>query len=211
MTRFSKSILLFAGLALAITALTGLATRVAPDVAVTAQAQSMDKDKLTARMIELDSAISDLKQRIASNPKDENLQVELAAASAEYDAISAQMGGDRAPLRTEDERSVGKSSPAPNLPNGAIGVIPPAGSGCVITTTFASQSTPTASPTGPAVVSSTLVVAGAGPYLWDLNLQTVLTHTFAADLDITLQSPAGTIVTLTTDNGAGTTCWISAR
>jgi subtilisin-like proprotein convertase family protein len=37
----------------------------------------------------------------------------------------------------------------------------------------------------------------------NVGLQTFLTHTFAADLDITLRSPAGTIVTVTTDNGAG--------
>jgi subtilisin-like proprotein convertase family protein len=70
------------------------------------------------------------------------------------------------------------------------------------TATF-TQSTPTAIPTGPAVVTSTVVVSGAGPYLFDLDLTTNLTHTFAADLDITLTSPAGTVVTLTTDNGAG--------
>ena len=34
-------------------------------------------------------------------------------------------------------------------------------------------------------------------------MTTNITHTFAADLDITLTSPAGTVVTLTTDNGAG--------
>jgi subtilisin-like proprotein convertase family protein len=65
------------------------------------------------------------------------------------------------------------------------------------------QSTPLAIPTGPAVVSSTLSVMGAGTSLFDVNLTTNLTHTFAADLDITLMSPAGTVVTLTTDNGAG--------
>ncbi|MDX1998656.1 MAG: IPTL-CTERM sorting domain-containing protein, partial [Thermoanaerobaculia bacterium] len=43
----------------------------------------------------------------------------------------------------------------------------------------------------------------AGTSICDLNLTTVLQHTFSAYLDITLQSPAGTIVTLTTDNGAG--------
>jgi subtilisin-like proprotein convertase family protein len=58
-------------------------------------------------------------------------------------------------------------------------------------------------PTGPAVVTSTLVVAGAPTYLSDLDVTTFITHTFAADLDITLTSPAGTVVTLTTDNGAG--------
>jgi subtilisin-like proprotein convertase family protein len=65
------------------------------------------------------------------------------------------------------------------------------------------QSTPTAVPTGPAVVTSTLLVSGAPTYLMSVDLDTNLTHTFAADVDITLMSPAGTVVTLTTDNGAG--------
>lgn len=72
-----------------------------------------------------------------------------------------------------------------------------------VVTTTTTQSTPTAIPTGPAVVTSSLVVSGGGTYLSDLNLETFLTHTFAADLDITIASPAGTVVTLTTDNGAG--------
>jgi subtilisin-like proprotein convertase family protein len=78
---------------------------------------------------------------------------------------------------------------------------PPAG--MVLSQTSVVQTTPVPIATGPVVVSSSLQVSGAGPYLWDLDLTTNLTHTFAADLDITIQSPAGTIVTLTTDNGAG--------
>jgi subtilisin-like proprotein convertase family protein len=50
------------------------------------------------------------------------------------------------------------------------------------------------------VLTSTLMVSGAGPYLFDLDLTTQLTHTFARALDITLTTPAGTVVTLTTDN-----------
>ncbi len=65
------------------------------------------------------------------------------------------------------------------------------------------NSIPTAIPTGPAVVTSTISVAGAGTYLLDVNLVTFITHTAAFNLDITIQSPAGTVVTLTTDNGAG--------
>ena len=65
------------------------------------------------------------------------------------------------------------------------------------------NATPTGIPTGPAVVTSTLEVQGAGAYLTDVDLFTDLVHTFAADLDMTLQSPAGTVVTLSTDNGAG--------
>ena len=51
--------------------------------------------------------------------------------------------------------------------------------------------------------SATIVVSGYPPYLSDLDVLTNITHTFAADMDITLTSPAGTVVTLTTDNGAG--------
>ena len=75
---------------------------------------------------------------------------------------------------------------------------------CPATTVTAfTNSTPIAIPTGPGTVTSTITVSGVDPYLWDLNLQTSIQHTFAADLDITIQSPAGTVVTLTTDNGAG--------
>jgi subtilisin-like proprotein convertase family protein len=72
-----------------------------------------------------------------------------------------------------------------------------------LTSTSATNNTPVAIPTGPAVVTSTLNVAGAGTFLFDVNVTTFIQHTFAADLDVTIQSPAGTVVTLTTDNGAG--------
>jgi subtilisin-like proprotein convertase family protein len=72
-----------------------------------------------------------------------------------------------------------------------------------ITTTF-TDSPGLAIPDGPAgVVSDTIQVSGLGTRLWDVNARTTITHAFSADLDITLQSPAGTIVTLTTDNGPG--------
>lgn len=72
-----------------------------------------------------------------------------------------------------------------------------------VATTTATQTTALPVPTGPAVVTSTIVVSGAGAYLQDADATTALTHTFAADLDITLASPAGTVVTLTSDNGGG--------
>ena len=72
-----------------------------------------------------------------------------------------------------------------------------------VATTSATNTTPLAIPAGPAVVSSNIIVSGAGTQLLDVNLTTFLTHTFASDLDITLRSPSGTVVTLTTDNGAG--------
>ena len=85
----------------------------------------------------------------------------------------------------------------------AQAVAPPAPPGCGTAVTTSQEATPTAIPTGPAVVPSTIEVAGAGAYLTDLDLITNITHTFAADLDITLRSPAGTVATITTDNGAG--------
>jgi len=71
------------------------------------------------------------------------------------------------------------------------------------TTQTFTQTTPVAIPTGPGVVTSTLNVAGAGTQIVDINVTTNITHTFSGDLDVVLISPTGTIVTLTTDNGAG--------
>jgi subtilisin-like proprotein convertase family protein/outer membrane protein OmpA-like peptidoglycan-associated protein len=81
---------------------------------------------------------------------------------------------------------------------------PPGPPGCEgLLATSHENTTPTGVPTGPAVVSSTIEVSGAGEYLTDVDMFMDLPHTFAADLDITLQSPAGTVATITTDNGAG--------
>jgi subtilisin-like proprotein convertase family protein len=51
-------------------------------------------------------------------------------------------------------------------------------------------------------VTSTLTVAGAGTQIGRVRLQNFILHSFNADLDITIKSPAGTIVTLTSDNGS---------
>ena len=58
---------------------------------------------------------------------------------------------------------------------------------------------PTTAP--PNVVTSTLTVSGVGPYLYDVNARTFITHTSSGQLQITLRSPSGTIVSLTTQNG----------
>jgi subtilisin-like proprotein convertase family protein len=50
------------------------------------------------------------------------------------------------------------------------------------------------------VITSTINVVGAEPFIWDVDVLTSITHTFSGDLDITVTSPAGTSVTLTTDN-----------
>lgn len=61
----------------------------------------------------------------------------------------------------------------------------------------------TISVTGTPVVTSTLSVSGVGTVLRDVDAVTTIAHSFNADLYITLMSPAGTIVTLTSGNGAG--------
>ena len=55
---------------------------------------------------------------------------------------------------------------------------------------------------GGPVASSTINVAGAGTFINDVDLRTNITHTFPGDLDFTLTSPAGTIVTISSDNAA---------
>jgi len=70
-------------------------------------------------------------------------------------------------------------------------------------TTMGANNTPVTIPsTGTPVVTSTIVIAGAGTSILDVNALTNITHTFNSDLDVTLTSPAGTVVTLTTDNGS---------
>jgi subtilisin-like proprotein convertase family protein len=66
-------------------------------------------------------------------------------------------------------------------------------------TTF-TQSTPVAIPDN-STVTSTIVVSGVGTVLRDVNIVTTIAHTLGVDLDITVMSPQGTIVTLSTDNG----------
>lgn len=147
-------------------------------------AHANTKEAQHDRMIELQAQMAALK----GNPAAE-AQALFAQHRAELLAISAALGGDLPCAEGPASASVRGALPVP--------------SNCTPTTLVVTQNTPVAIPTGPGVVTSTLVVAGAQPYLWDVNLTTFITHTFAADLDITITSPAGTVVTLTTDNGAG--------
>ncbi len=110
-----------------------------------------------------------------------------------YRQLSAGLGGD------DPGALLGAVvAPAPR-PLGA-GVVPP---NCVSSVdTVASTDTPL--PINDlATTTSTITVSGVNAYLQDLNITTNITHTFAGDLDITVTSPAGTAVTLTTDNGTG--------
>ena len=58
---------------------------------------------------------------------------------------------------------------------------------------------PTTAP--PNVVTSRVTISGAGSRIEAVKLTTGIVHTASGDLDITLKSPAGTLVTITSDNG----------
>lgn len=71
----------------------------------------------------------------------------------------------------------------------------------VATTTF--SDTPNLPIGDLATVTDTITVSGAATHMTDLTLVTGITHSFPADLEVTLTSPAGTVVTITTENGDG--------
>src|SRR3954451_12240572 len=51
------------------------------------------------------------------------------------------------------------------------------------------------------VATSTIAVSGLAAHLHDGDVVTNLPHTASGEVDMTITSPAGTVVTLTTDNG----------
>ena len=154
---------------------------------------AIDKNATYQQMLSLAQQMNSLKPQVRTNAQ---AAAAYATAEGQYRSLSAAMGGD-------DPGHVASAAAAAAARRGRNKVVPTTPTGCGQTTNNFTNSTPVAIPTGPAVVTSTIVVSGAGPYLFDLDLTTFIQHTFAADLDITITSPAGTVVTLTTDNGAG--------
>jgi uncharacterized repeat protein (TIGR01451 family) len=160
---------------------------------------AIDKNAMHQEMLSLAQQMASLGPQMRTSPQAASA---YKAAEDRYRQISAALGGDdpghvlsggvnakarRTPLRV---RRVGKVAPA-------------APAACGATTTNFTNSTPVAiSATGTPVVTSTIVVSGVGPFLYDLDVTTFIQHTFSSDLDVTITSPAGTVVTLTTDNGS---------
>ena len=156
-------------------------------------AASVDKLASYEEMLALTSQLAALKPQI---PASSAAALEYETAANRYLDLSLAMGGDD-PGQILHAVVPSEVRPSTPKPNGALPL------GCNTTTSTFQNATAVAIPTGPGVVTSTIVVAGASPYLLDLNLTTQIQHTFAGDLDVTLTSPAGTVVTLTSDNGAG--------
>jgi subtilisin-like proprotein convertase family protein len=157
-----------------------------------AAAAQSQKDALIERLSELRTTIDGLKEQVAATPGNTTLARQLRRAQREYDTISAYLGGDQA--SQPDLAGAG-------LPTDRA--VPPAPPNCAVpAVTIASNNTPVAIPDNtPAGITSAIVVAGAGASIWDVDVTLNVTHTFPGDLDITLTSPAGTVVTLSTDNG----------
>ncbi len=190
-------------LALAVVALAGWMASQIPGIAPSyASAQSkavgplQSKEEIWNRMVEVDSSITNLRNRLASNPKDKELRAQIEAYQYEYDQLSASLGGDRVSQSFPD---IGQPTRPSGLPGG---VIPPVPAGCTPATVTFSNVTPVPIPDNdPTGATSTINVAGVGTSLWDVNVTVNIPHTFAGDLDFTLTSPSGTVVTLSTDNG----------
>ncbi len=155
------------------------------------------KERTIERMLEIGDQYGELR----SVHQSAEVRRAIERLLAEYEALSASLGGDD-PARL----GVGRSRNATGISNdGALATAPVAPPGCNAST--ASFSNPTASvipvvPVG-SPVTSVITVAGADPFLWDVNVITFIEHLNCPDLDMTITSPAGTVVTLTTDNGLG--------
>jgi subtilisin-like proprotein convertase family protein len=70
-------------------------------------------------------------------------------------------------------------------------------------TTYTSANVPVTIPAGPGLVTSTLTVPG-NPFIADLDVTIVLTHTNMPDLDVVLVSPGGNEVIMFNDRGVNT-------
>src|SRR5690606_7355827 len=118
----------------------------APALSATAP---IDKEALHVEMAQLQPQIEAL-----SKSSEQRL-----ALSARFDEISASLGGDK-PCAIGPVQ-VGSSEPraAPAAPTGCSPVL----------NTF-ENTTQVTVPDGPAVVTSTIVVNGAGTYLWDVDV-----------------------------------------
>ncbi|HEV7508167.1 MAG TPA: proprotein convertase P-domain-containing protein [Thermoanaerobaculia bacterium] len=157
---------------------------------------AVDKNGLHQEMLSLAQQMLSLGSQVRTNPQ---AAASYAAAESRYRQISASLGGDDPGHVLSGAVNAKARRPHLKVRKGSL---PPPG-GCSTTTTNFTNSTPVAiSATGTPVVTSTIVVSGVGPFLYDLNVTTFLQHSFSSDLDVTITSPAGTVVTLTTDNGS---------
>ena len=168
-----------------------LAALVTPAFAQKNQADlQLPKEVLHAQMRDVADQIATLKSQSGTAQQIQEL-------TAYYDTIRAYLGGDD-PAQLHTGPALAQQTSGPQY------LSAPSCGAPVTTTNFAGVGGPISPPATPPPFTGTTftcAVSGVGSYLWDVNLTTFISHSFCADLDITLQSPAGTIVVITTDNG----------
>jgi len=152
---------------------------------------TLSKETLHVQMRDLATRIEQMRASGAPLVRIDQLQ-------QQYQAISTYLGGDEP---VNQGSALGATSTS-----GSQEIVAPICTGFPVSTAnFVGTNGPITPPTvqtyQPQVF--TVAVSGLGTYLWDLNLNTEISHTYPGDCDITLTSPAGTVVIVTTDNANG--------
>ena len=122
-------------------------------------------------------------------------QARIDELVATYAELSQRVGGDD-PANASWGGALAPQSLSSSGPQFLVG--PTCGGASVSTLTVSGSTGPI--PTTSQVEFS-LQASGLGASLWDVDLFTAFTHTASQDLDVSLISPSGTQVVITTDNG----------
>jgi subtilisin-like proprotein convertase family protein len=153
-------------------------------------------DPAQATTEEIHAHMLDLAREISVLHASGNRPAHADALRAEYQALSQLLGGD-------DPANSGRAQPGaaalPATQPGPQMLVNPACGGAPTTTTLVGTGGLIA--LGEIPTQYTCVVSGLGTFLWDVDLNTTITHTACGDIDMTLTSPSGTKVVITTDNG----------
>jgi subtilisin-like proprotein convertase family protein len=158
-----------------------------PAFAQASSSGSNYKVQMYADMLSLDQ-----QARVARTSGNPALAAELMQ---KFDQMRAAMGGDD----PRTGRSSASSSVQPVAQSGAAQLISVVCGGGATSTTSVSNAPALAIP-DLGTIMDTIVVSGAPTLLWDVDCMLNIPHTWSSDLDVTVTSPAGTVVTITTDN-----------
>lgn len=118
------------------------------------------------------------------------------ALKEELERLSARPQAQSLPLVHAGTRAV---PPQILGPGGGLGIIPPIIPGCGLEVNVFSWKEGVEIP-DPGFVSISILVSGLSGSIWDVNVRTFLQHTFSNDIQLSLTSPSGTTVTLTSNN-----------
>jgi subtilisin-like proprotein convertase family protein len=177
------------------------ATLSIPLIARAAPQSTSGKEQMYHDMLILAQQMHDLKAQRDTDPGAAAAYDQLKSA---YHAMSDQLGGDD-PARMvnplgDARLSVGQAVAEPQRDAGGIAGTLTVPSGCVSDSSLVFNGTNVNIP-DVSTVTSTITMSGLSGRIWFVDSIIDIDHTFAADLDIKLTSPSGTVVTVSTDNG----------